>query len=485
MIVDYQFSYFGGGSPSPPSVIYFPNIFQRQLEQLAYEARNDDGSETSATWKAPVNTPWTQDVDQLFRLRIAVQEVGNVSLPINSYDNFKLQANVNGTGWFDVTGTSTKIRIVDTLNFADDASTTQQITTPSANYVAGRTDDDDGATGIIELQSDHITELEFSLIARSADGMVTGDVVHFRVERLETVFTTVFPSTPILDNFNRSDQRLGNPLPAGPQSDWEPSWVMVGSPQSNLWVRGNGVALVSGFLPGSTNDKTGALYFPAGSLGDQEAYLTIARNDFYTIGVGLRLVHPFAFNGRQWPDGYWATVTIADVGSGPTVQWLRYWSVTGGAISQMGGNNVLPNIPKSGDVFGARAIGSSPTTITAYINGVVVGSQSTTGFTNYATGYIGMTIGMQTYAGYDTRTADDFGGGGFSYLPLNIYYADPTMTIGGVSSIFWFYKNGAWHQVGDSANTHELYIYRSGTWKQQKTSTSDKLYGQRGGSWLT
>ena len=96
-----------------------------------------------------------------------------------------------------------------------------------------------------------------------------------------------------------------------------------------------------------------------------------------------------------------------------------------------------------------------------------------------------MTIGMQTYAGYDTRTADDFGGGGFSYLPLNIYYADPTMTIGGVSSIFWFYKNGAWHQVGDSANTHELYIYKGGSWQQQKSSTVNKLYGQRGGSWLT
>jgi hypothetical protein len=46
------------------------------LRTVGYRARNDDGSETAATWMAPLNTDWTQDVDTTFRLRFQVRHLG-------------------------------------------------------------------------------------------------------------------------------------------------------------------------------------------------------------------------------------------------------------------------------------------------------------------------------------------------------------------------------------------------------------------------
>lgn len=52
-----------------------------------------------------------------------------------------------------------------------------------------------------------------------------------------------------------------------------------------------------------------------------------------------------------------------------------------------------------------------------------------------------------------------------------------------VKSIFWFYKDGAWHMSGDSSNTHDLYLRKDGSWQLHPTSTVDKLYGQLSATW--
>jgi alpha-tubulin suppressor-like RCC1 family protein len=51
-------------------------ILNSQLEVTSYRGRNDDGGETSASWKAAANTPWQQSATEPFRLRIQVEHPG-------------------------------------------------------------------------------------------------------------------------------------------------------------------------------------------------------------------------------------------------------------------------------------------------------------------------------------------------------------------------------------------------------------------------
>ena len=68
-------------------------------DQDAFRARNDNGNETTATWKVAANTNWDQDVDQNFRVRFVIQETNGASVADKT---FQLEYNRNGGGWNDV-----------------------------------------------------------------------------------------------------------------------------------------------------------------------------------------------------------------------------------------------------------------------------------------------------------------------------------------------------------------------------------------------
>jgi hypothetical protein len=68
------------------------------LDQFGFRARNDDGSETSATWKAAQNTAFTVVPDEPFRLRVGVNVVGDAPRK-----RFKLQyRKVGDASWRDI-----------------------------------------------------------------------------------------------------------------------------------------------------------------------------------------------------------------------------------------------------------------------------------------------------------------------------------------------------------------------------------------------
>lgn len=68
------------------------------LEQARYRFRNDDGSQTTATWKAAQNTGITEGVSITTRLRVQVQAVNDPTAKA-----FKLQFRRSGTSdWKDV-----------------------------------------------------------------------------------------------------------------------------------------------------------------------------------------------------------------------------------------------------------------------------------------------------------------------------------------------------------------------------------------------
>ncbi|UCD78513.1 MAG: hypothetical protein JSW26_24375, partial [Desulfobacterales bacterium] len=77
-----------------------------QYTQASFRARNDNGSETSATWTAAANTNWTQMVDKTFRLRFLVQDTGSAEAD----KTLQLEYNLNSGGWNDVTGSSSVVK---------------------------------------------------------------------------------------------------------------------------------------------------------------------------------------------------------------------------------------------------------------------------------------------------------------------------------------------------------------------------------------
>jgi hypothetical protein len=153
-------------------------------DQDAFRARNDDGSESAATWQASSNVDWTQIVDQNFRVRFVVQETNGVSV---ANKTFQLEYNLNGGGWNDVSSASSVVRAWASPNVADSTDTTQQVgsgtyVTPNAGF-----DEANGQAGGASLDfsgSDEV-ELEFCLQIRSAD-VSNDDTIELRVKGLTT-----------------------------------------------------------------------------------------------------------------------------------------------------------------------------------------------------------------------------------------------------------------------------------------------------------
>src|SRR5512139_2523990 len=93
-------------------------------DQDSFRGRNDNGSQTTATWKAAANANWTQNVDENFRIRFLVQNTNN---RLGSAQTWRLQYNKGGAGWNDVTASSSVVKAVDSANLTDGADTTQQV----------------------------------------------------------------------------------------------------------------------------------------------------------------------------------------------------------------------------------------------------------------------------------------------------------------------------------------------------------------------
>ena len=94
------------------------------LDQDSYRFRNDDGSETTATWIQAINTNATLAVNTTYRLRMLVQ---NATAGAISDVDLEWQYNLASAGWVDITTSSNVIRAVVSANFVDGDDCTQQL----------------------------------------------------------------------------------------------------------------------------------------------------------------------------------------------------------------------------------------------------------------------------------------------------------------------------------------------------------------------
>jgi hypothetical protein len=184
-----------------------------------------------------------------------------------------------------------------------------------------------------------------------------------------------FPTTSILDNFNRADGDVG--------SNWgAPAWIDT----VRLAISTNQVQF---------NDAGGGGYYNVSTYGpDSEVYITIT-----TLSGSLELYLRLDTPGAA-ANGYRLRFRSA-------FAQLLYYRLDGGVATQLGATDTLTL--SSGDSVGGDMVGS---TLTAYTNQGAWGSISTRTDTTYtAAGYIGID-GSAT-----AMLADNFGGGTIGAAP--------------------------------------------------------------------
>jgi len=164
------------------------------LTQTTFRGRNDDGTETTATWKAIAGADWTQLVDENFRVRFNVAAA--VANPTQN-TAFKLRYSLNGGAYTDVTAASSVVRAVASPNIADGVATTEQLAGANT-FMAGTIDEVDGtAAGFTAAPAfPRDTEVEYCAQIRSAD-VAAGDTINLRLY-VGTTALDAYTDTPII-----------------------------------------------------------------------------------------------------------------------------------------------------------------------------------------------------------------------------------------------------------------------------------------------
>jgi len=145
-----------------------------------YRWRNDDGSETTATWKAAEDTAITDvEKNENIRLRFSVAADGA------SYENrtYSLQYSTSRDGSYTtlpVNATTEAFEMCSTENYTNGQATTKQIDLEAFSYHAGAcVENPSNSYGNYTLASDYFTNFEFCINATS--NAVDGQTYYFKV----------------------------------------------------------------------------------------------------------------------------------------------------------------------------------------------------------------------------------------------------------------------------------------------------------------
>lgn len=262
-----------------------------ELTQASFRARNDDGSETGATWKFGANVNWTQAVDENFRVRFLVQETGAGTL--SGTFGGQLQYNLAAAGWNNVTASSSVVQAVASSNITDGVATTQQM--GAGTFVAGSIDEVDGNVANVSLSGDDETEVEYVLTIVSGD-VTDAQTLQLRVIGLgdDTTALTAYTNTPTVTVSAVTSVTLDVPLtnigftaPA-PTQDIDVVLTVpltaIGFTTYTVNVAASQVSYLS--LPGEINDYASAPDSAALSItGDIDIRLDLAMDDWSPTGT--------------------------------------------------------------------------------------------------------------------------------------------------------------------------------------------------------
>ena len=191
--------------------------------QTVFRLRNDDGSQTTATWKQNENVNDTINANENFRARFVIDETNSRAW---TNKNWTLYYDLNGGGYLAVTA-STPVQFSASTNFTDGDDTTAQLTAPTGTFVTNNNamkETTGGATN--SGTSGQYFEIEFCLKI-DATQVTDGDTISLRIRDGTAVLTaysntpaitvndviTVLPNTAVLSATGRTIT-VSAPLPA-------------------------------------------------------------------------------------------------------------------------------------------------------------------------------------------------------------------------------------------------------------------------------
>jgi hypothetical protein len=154
------------------------------LELEGYRWRNDDGSQTTATWQENQDVASTFALDTPKRLRVLINATAD---PANAKYRLEYKKSTNSQ-WIGVPVAGTAghaITLATSTNItAGGEATTSQLTAPSgkntSDFDTGRMWDDENGSDAVDITSDDYTELEWCIKAITGIAAAT-DVYQFRV----------------------------------------------------------------------------------------------------------------------------------------------------------------------------------------------------------------------------------------------------------------------------------------------------------------
>lgn len=159
--------------------------------QTRFRFRNDDGNETTATFKAAENTAITQAVQSALRVRIQIDETASRAWTNKTWN---LRYSLNG-GAYTAVSASTPIQFASSSNFADGDDCTAQLTAATGAFTSnnnGMKETTGGATN--SGNAGEYFETEWCLTIDETQ-VAHGDTINLRVYDGTTAITT-YSQTP-------------------------------------------------------------------------------------------------------------------------------------------------------------------------------------------------------------------------------------------------------------------------------------------------
>ncbi len=160
---------------------YFVATTDPVFDQESFRFRNDDGSESGATWYAILNADVNDlDNDTNYRLRINVKEQNTA---VGKNEDIQFQYSHESGAWTNITTTSSYIKAIASADagFSHLGNTTQQLTSggfDATNAACSETGVSGGAT--LDPPQDSYVEAELCFQVVSAD-VVAGETIDIRV----------------------------------------------------------------------------------------------------------------------------------------------------------------------------------------------------------------------------------------------------------------------------------------------------------------
>ena len=169
----------GSGYVTADTVTVTPTITVTapDMTQDGFRWRNDDGDETSATWRAALNTDITPDGSvETFRLRWSILNSGGGS---SDFDDWEIHVSKNGGGYAAIG--SGDWEFVASPNVADAEVTTQQIS--SGKFRVGEIREAAGLVSWTNWGHSDVARMELEGVFAPKAALTAGDVYDFRVYR--------------------------------------------------------------------------------------------------------------------------------------------------------------------------------------------------------------------------------------------------------------------------------------------------------------